>query len=148
MTCINWEKHHRTEHFDEKRKIIRPLFLYFLLTDLRAVHNIVEERSARILKNCYNTSMNKSTFLYLFACSSVSAFSFLQSSNARIAAERPRVLPAPIPSIVRSNKVGTRMFLGQSMKKLEKKADTTIIGTSTVPSIGIGTISWSSNSRK
>jgi len=38
------------------------------------------------------------------------------------------------------------MFLGGESKKLIGKADTTKIGTTTVPSVGIGTISWSSDS--
>eukprot|EP00548_Thalassiothrix_antarctica_P007529 CAMPEP_0194150104 /NCGR_PEP_ID=MMETSP0152-20130528/41562_1 /TAXON_ID=1049557 /ORGANISM="Thalassiothrix antarctica, Strain L6-D1" /LENGTH=99 /DNA_ID=CAMNT_0038852781 /DNA_START=48 /DNA_END=344 /DNA_ORIENTATION=+ len=46
------------------------------------------------------------------------------------------------------NDNGMRMFLGQETKKTVdiKTSDTTKIGKTVVPSIGIGTISWSSDS--
>ena len=39
-------------------------------------------------------------------------------------------------------------FSGQEKEVATRTPDTALLGTLTVPSVGIGTISWSSNSRK
>jgi hypothetical protein len=87
--------------------------------------------------------MFKSSLVFLLASSGVSAYSFVQTNNARIAAGPTLARQSPAPQ----NAAGMVMYLGQS-SKTDKKIDTTTIGTTTVPSIGVGTISWSSDSCK
>lgn len=85
--------------------------------------------------------------LLLVATSGVStAAYFVQTSNARVLSPGGTSTGRAdtyVPSHQKSS--GMTMFLGQS-RKTEIKVDTAKIGKTTVPSVGVGTISWTSDS--
>ena len=107
-------------------------------TKLQGLHHTLQPYNKPIV-------MISLVVISLIATSSVSAYSFIGSSNARcIVADSEHGTKEPVAAL-RSR--GMSMFLGQ-VSKLNYDADTTTIGTMTVPSVGIGTISWSSDSCK
>lgn len=84
-----------------------------------------------------------SLFLLLASSGAASAYSFVQTPNARSISG----LRAPNAGSSKNSHDSMTMFLGQT-KTTKTVTDTTTIGTTPVPSVGVGTISWSSDSRK
>jgi hypothetical protein len=85
------------------------------------------------------------TFLTFLGASHCVAYSFVKTSRSSLYVPKPR-FPASQLHVKRSRS-SVRMF-GEDLTKVDKIVDTTTIGTSKVPVVGIGTISWSSDSCK
>ena len=88
----------------------------------------------------------KFSLFCLLAAPVATAYSFAPRNNAWVDGGNPfRSPPMSVPSGGTMN-----MFLGKLGQsfKIEKKLDTNTIGTTPVPVVGVGTISWSSDSCK